>query len=208
MDVRALWMHKPWSMRPTSSTHSTMRVFATRGLARRIEEAEAQGRPVMYQTVQRKLERPGYIEGELPAKAKSALQLANALRSELKGEKGHFEHWADVKRTIFCKGVIEQLREAWDQGIADFVFPVLGRFDNQIKGTSLYKLAVLTEEDVRTVTAARRRLSEDLHASAETLNPETIPHAALVDEVAKLETWLTDMAKRQQEAQPPITSYV
>lgn len=166
-------------------------------------EAEAQGRPVLYQTVQRKLDRPGHVEGELPAKAKSALQLAKALRSELKAEKGHFAHWADMKRTLFCKGVIEQLREAWDQGIADFIFPVLGRFDNQIKGTSLYKLAVLTEADVNTVTAARRRLSEDLHVSAETVNPETVAHQALVDEVAKLEAWLSDIGQRQQDAVLP-----
>lgn len=47
-------------------------------------EAEAKSQPVQYQTVYRRSERPGYIEGELPNKARSALQLANALRSELK----------------------------------------------------------------------------------------------------------------------------
>jgi FtsP/CotA-like multicopper oxidase with cupredoxin domain len=30
--------------------------------------------------------------------------------------------------------MIEQFREAWDQAIADFIYPVLGRFDNHIKG--------------------------------------------------------------------------
>jgi hypothetical protein len=103
--------------------------------------------------------------------------------------------------------MIEQLREAWDQGIADFILPVLGRFDNKIKGNTLYKLAVLNEDDVKVVTAARGRLSEDLHASAETLNPETVSHPALVDEVVKLEAWLSDIALRQKEAKAPITSY-
>ena len=67
--------------------------------------------------------------------------------------------------------MIEQTREAWDQAIADFIYPVLGRFDNQIKGGSLYKLAVLQDNDVTSITEARKRLSEDLHASAQTLNP-------------------------------------
>src|SRR5882672_2522851 len=37
-------------------------------------EAEAKDRPIQHQTVRRKDTRPGYIEGELPNKAKSAVQ--------------------------------------------------------------------------------------------------------------------------------------
>ena len=140
-------------------------------------------------------------------KAKSAWQLGQSLRSELKQAKPHFDQWPDARRTIFSKGIIEQLRESWDQGIADFVFPVLGRFDNTIKGNSLFKLAVLSEEDVKTVTTARGRLSEELHSSAETLNPETVTHAELIAEVVKLETWLTSIAQRQKDAKEPIMSY-
>lgn len=170
-------------------------------------EAEAKGRPIEYQTVRRKDTRPGYIEGELPNKAKSAVQLANSLRSELKEAKGQFDHWTDTRRCLFCKGFIEQLRETWDQAIADFIYPVLGRFENTIKGTSIFKLAVLTEEDVKTVTAARGRLSEELHASAETLNPETVSHADLFAEIGKLDAWLSNIIKRQKEAKAPATSY-
>jgi hypothetical protein len=170
-------------------------------------EAEAKGCPIAYQTVRRRQERPGFVEGELPNKAKSAFQLTNALRSELKAVKSEYDGWGDTKRTIFAKGMIEQLRESWDQGIADFVYPVLARFDNQIKGTSLCKLAVLTEEDVQICTDARRRLSEDLHASAETLNPATVTHASLVAEIAKLDEWLHSVFKRQKEAEPQPTSY-
>ncbi|OHV80409.1 hypothetical protein LCM4579_22365 [Ensifer sp. LCM 4579] len=166
-------------------------------------ECELKGLPIFHQTVCRRQNRPGYIEGELPMKGKSAWQLAQSLRSELKTAKHHFDGWPDARRTIFAKGIIEQLRECWDQGIGDFISPVLGRFDNAIKGTSLYKLAILTEQDVRTVTAARGRLSEELHTSSETLNPETVAHADLLDEVIKLETWLADMNQRQKEAVQP-----
>ena len=170
-------------------------------------EAEAKEQPVKCQTVCRQQNRPGFIAGELPMKAKSALQLMNSLRSELKEVKPHFTSWNDTRRTVFSKGFIEQLREAWDQGIADFIFPVLGRFDNTIKGTSLFKLAVITEEDVKTVTAARGRLSEELHATAETLNPETVSQEDFLAEVAKLEKWLHDILQRQKEAKAPVTSY-
>jgi len=170
-------------------------------------EAEARVRPVQYQTVCRKQSRPGFVEGELPMKAKSAQQLAHSLRSELKEAKNQFDTWPDARRTIFCKGIIEQLRESWDQGIADFVFPVLGRFDNTIKGNSLFKLAIIGEEDVKTVTAARGRLSEEMHTSAETLNPETVSHADLLAEVVKLETWLGSIMQRQKDAKAPVTSY-
>jgi hypothetical protein len=66
---------------------------------------------------------------------------------------------------------------------------------------------VLTEEDVKTVTAARGQLSEELHASAETLNPETVSHADLFAEIGKLEAWLANIIKRQKEAKAPATSY-
>lgn len=171
-------------------------------------EAEAKTRPIQYRTVRRKLTRPGYVDDELPHKAQSALQLCNSLRSELKEAKPQFDHWNDTKRTVFCKGIIEQMREAWDQAIADFIFPVLGRFDNHIKGNSLIKLAVLTEQDAKTATAARGRLSEEMHASSETLNPETVAHATLVSEITKLETWIRDILDRQKGAKAPATSYV
>jgi hypothetical protein len=171
-------------------------------------EAEAKGAEVHYQTIQRRQSKPGHVEAELPSKAKSAADLARTLRVELKAVKSDLDGWPEGRRTIFCKGFIEQLREAWDQGIADFVFPVIARFDNSIKGSSLFKLAVLTETDVKTVTEARGRLSEDLHASSETLSPEVVKHDDLFNEIGKLEAWLTDFAKRQKEAKAPVTSYV
>jgi len=170
-------------------------------------EAEAKQQEIHYQTVHRR-ERPGYIEGALPNKARSALQLANVLRSELKEVRADYDRWPDVRRTVFAKGMMEQLREAWDQAIADFIYPVLGRFDNRIAGGSLFKLVVLEASDVATITEARRRLSDDLHVSAQTLNPESVKHAELVAEVKKLEDWARDMHARQQAAKAPTVSFV
>lgn len=169
-------------------------------------QAEGQGQHVHYQTVRRRQDRPGYVEDDLPTKAKSAVQLAGALRHVLKDAKGKFDGMKEIDRTLFCKGVIEQLREAWEQAIADVIWPVLQRFDNTIKGGTFYKLAVITDQDVETVTAARSRLSEDLHASAQTLNPADVTHATLVDEVGKLETWLADILKRQTDAKKPAAA--
>lgn len=67
------------------------------------------------------------------------------------------------------------------------------------KGISLFKLAIIEEKDVKTVSAARGRLSEEMHMSAETLNPETVSHPDLVAEVVKLENWLTSIMQRQQD---------
>jgi hypothetical protein len=170
-------------------------------------EAEAKSQSIHYQTVHRRGEKPGFVEGELPNKARSALQLANILRSELKTVKHEFDKWPEVRRAVFSKGMIEQTREAWDQAIADFIYPVLGRFDNQIKGGSLYKLAVLQDNDVMSITEARKRLSEDLHASAQTLNPVAVTQAQLVDEVKKLEDWVHDIETRQKAAKAPVISY-
>jgi len=41
----------------------------------------------------------------------------------------------------------------------------------------------------------------------ETLNPKTVSHADLLDEIVKLEAWLANMGQRKKEAKAPITSY-
>ena len=102
------------------------------------------------------------------------------------------------------KDVIKQLREAWDQVIAGFIAPVPGRFDNKIKGSSLFKLLKISEEDVRTANAARSRLSEDLHNVAEALNPAEVSHDDLAKEVDVLHHFIQSMANRPEPAQPRI----
>ena len=162
---------------------------------------------VSYQTVSARNRRPGYISEDLPTKAKSARQLVNGLRQELKATKGQYEQWPEARRVIFAKGFIEQLRETWEQGIADFIYPVLGRFENTVKGSSLYRIEVLTEQDVELVTAARGRLSEGLHAPAHALNPSEVSNKQLKSEIKELEDWLIDISERQRNATKPTHSY-
>jgi energy-coupling factor transporter ATP-binding protein EcfA2 len=162
--------------------------------------AEEQKLAINFQHVKKKAGIPGHIENELPMKARSALSISNEIRSELKSLKGQFDNSEEIKRTITAKGVIAELRAAWEQGIADFIMPVLGRFENSVKGNSLFKLAILTDEDVAIVKSARGRLSENLHHSSETLNPVEVSHSDLVEEVKILEAWLSDIQTRQKAA--------
>ncbi|MDE0522238.1 MAG: AAA family ATPase [Boseongicola sp.] len=169
-----------------------------------IREAEALSVPLHYQHVKRRGETPGFVLAELPMKAKTAPTLVAALRTTLKQNKGRFDTMSEIDRVIFTKGVIEQLREAWDQVIADFIAPVLGRFDNKIKGSSLFKLLKLSEADVRTASAARSRLSEDLHDVAEALNPAEVGHDDLAREVDVLHDFIQSMANRPEPSQPKV----
>jgi len=162
--------------------------------------AEANSITPHYQHVHRRNNEPGYISGALPLKARPGLELVNSLRSELKAIKHEFDSYSHAQREITVKGYLEKFREAWDQGIADFIMPVLGRFDNTIKGGSLNKLLVLSDEDVKTVTAARSRLSDEMHVNSEALNPAEISHADLVSEVAILENWLASIKERQKNS--------
>jgi len=167
-------------------------------------EAEKANRPVAFRNVRRQQEKPGYIENELPDKAKSGLDMCNALRSSLKAEKSGFDNLTDTQRTIFCKGTIGQLRDAWEQAISDYIRPVLERFNNKVKPTSIFKLSILTDEDVKQVMAAQSRLSEDLHSSAQALNPEAVSLDDLRNEVKALEDWLQSIRDRQKNAVKPI----
>ena len=169
-------------------------------------EAEKANRPIAFRNVRRKQDKPGYIENELPDKAKSGLEMCNSLRSSLKSAKPSFDTFTDTQRTTFCKGTIGQLRDAWEQAISDYIRPVLERFDNKVKPTSMFKLGILTEEDVTCVMAAQSRLSEDLHSSARALNPEAVSLDDLTAEVKVLEDWIQSIRDRQKNAaKPPIT---
>lgn len=170
-----------------------------------IREAEALDVPLHYQHVKRRGNIPGYVSAELPMKAKTAPALVAALRAELKDLKGQLDTVSEARRALLTKGVIEQLREAWDQVIADFIAPVLGRFDNQIKGNSLFKLLILTQDDVDLIKSARSRLSEDLHNAAGALNPEEMSHDQLVEEVNVIHNFIEDMKKRPKQVEPRIT---
>ena len=166
-------------------------------------EAEKANRPIAFRNVRRQQERPGYVENELPDKAKSGLEMCNALRSSLKSAKSGFDRLTDTQRSIFCKGTIGQLRDAWEQAISDYIRPVLERFDNKIKPTSMFKLGILTEEDVKCVMAAQGRLSEDLHSSAQALNPEAVSLVDLLNEIKALEEWILSIRDRQKSAVKP-----
>jgi energy-coupling factor transporter ATP-binding protein EcfA2 len=169
-------------------------------------EAEKANRPIAFRNVRRQQDKPGYIENELPDKAKSGLEMCNALRSSLKAAKPGFDRLTDTQRTIFCKGTIGQLRDAWEQAISDYIRPVLERFDNKVKPTSMFKLGILTEDDVKRVMAAQSRLSEDLHSSAQALNPEAVSLDDLLNEVKALEDWIQSIRDRQKNAVKPVLS--
>jgi hypothetical protein len=166
-------------------------------------EAERANRPIAFRNVRRQQDKPGYISAELPDKAKSGLEMCNALRSAIKSAKPNFDKLSDTQRTTICKGIIGQLRDAWEQAICDFIRPVLERFDNKVKPTSMFKLGVLTEDDVKCVMAAQSRLSEDLHSSAQALNPEAVSLDDPLSEVKALEEWIHSIRERQKVAIKP-----
>lgn len=169
-------------------------------------EAEKANRPIAFRNVRRQQDRPGYIDNELPDKAKSGLEMCNALRSSLKTAKPGFDNLTDTQRTIFCKGTIGQLRDAWEQAISDYIRPVLERFDNKVKPTSMFRLGILTGDDVKDVMSAQARLSEDLHSSAKALNPEAVSLDVLLSEVKSLENWIHSIRERQKQATKPSLS--
>ena len=167
-------------------------------------EADKANRPIAFRNVRRRQSKPGYVENELPDKAKSGLEMCNSLRSLLKAERPNFDKNADTQRATFCKGIIGQLRDAWEQAISDFFRPVMERFDNKVKPSSFFKIGILTPEDVKSVMAAQMRLSDDLHSSAAALNPEQVSIDDLVNEVKSLEDWIHSIKDRQKNVTKPV----
>lgn len=159
--------------------------------------------PTVYRTVRRKHNNPGYIETDLTSKGKTANKMIDAIRSEVKRIRGNFDSWPSDRREITAKGIKANLREAWEQVIADFLEPVISRFDNHVKPGVLHKLTVLTEADALIVKRARTRLSEVLHYSSETLNPAEVEFSDLDNEARCLWEFYDDLKRRQTEAAEP-----
>lgn len=175
-------------------THDLSFLFELKRVAEQVE------REISFQSVERRQKKPGFIREDLPMKAKSAKSRSLAIRGELKELKGSFDSMKAVRREFLAKGIIAELRKTWEQAVADFVSPVLKQLDNQVHPSSMYKLLVLTEDDVEIIKAAYSRLSEDIHASPETLNPADVGHPDLVQEIEALEVWLDDIRARQKAA--------
>lgn len=70
----------------------------------------------------------------------------------------------------------------------------------EVKPTSMFKLGILTEDDVKRVMVAQARLSEELHSSAQALNPEAVSLDDLFDEIRTLEDWIQSIRDRQKNA--------
>lgn len=165
--------------------------------------AEDANRPIEIRNIWRYDGQPGYVENEAPAKAKSAHQMCNTLRSSIKEVKPRFRNLCSSERTKFCRITINHLRMAWEQAISNYLRPVIERFDNRVKLSSIYKIGILTEDDMKTVMAAQARLSNDLHFSAEALNPEDMSLDDLLSEIEILEVWIQSIRDRQKNAVKP-----
>jgi len=166
-------------------------------------EAEKQTQPIAYQNIRRGSKGPGVVESDLPFKAKMAGSMENSIRSELKTLKGSFDQKPQTQREILATGIIALIRKAWEQGIADFIEPVLARFNDSVRVNSLFKILALQEVDVIAAQSARSRLSEDVHATSETLNPAEVTHDELVAELNILRDWLANMRENQKNAVQP-----
>ena len=95
-----------------------------------------------------------------------------------------------------------------DEGDTTTLSKTLAKAEANLEaGSSLHKLAIVNDDDVIAVRAARARLSEDLHASPETINPSETTHAQLLKELKILEAWLKDVKDRQKTAPEPAVSY-
>lgn len=168
-----------------------------------VKKAEDVGKDIKFQTINRRPSGPGFVEDNLPFKAQSAGQMENGIRSLLKTLKGSFTNKPQGEKSMIAQGIIAQTRIAWEQGIAEFITPVLSRFDRSVKPNSLFKLLALQESDIIAVSAARSRLSEDVHASPETLNPAETTHSQLVQELDLFRDWLFDLKRRQKQSKVP-----
>lgn len=164
-------------------------------------QAETQGRPVKFQTVRRSSRGPGIVEDGAPFRSMNANEMENSIRSELKNLKGSFDQMKESNRSTLATGIIGKIRSAWEQAAADFVQPVLRRYEENVRPSGLRQFLMLDDTDVTIVEKARGRLSKagELHSSPEAIDPGDVSHKGLVDELNILRDWLATMRSKRDK---------
>lgn len=180
-------------------THDLPFLFLLRNACTQVDDP-AEKTEIALRHVQKRLKTPGHCRNEAPDKAQDAFSRLKALRTHLANTRA--QHDQDPDSTdwlVTARGLIDSLRQTWEVAVEDAISPVLRTFSHKVNTKGFAKLSAITQEDAEVMRKHYGQCSVLLHKIADAMNP-TAPTPEKVDEeLAALESWLTDVTARQDK---------
>jgi energy-coupling factor transporter ATP-binding protein EcfA2 len=152
-----------------------------------------------YRCIARGVDLAGYCTHEPPFNARPVADVLSAIEANINNRKVLFERGRQAEWRNTVRSSLEQLRECWERAVEEFVGPVLKRLANKVSTAQLIKLTCLEIADCDEMRAGHGRCSELLHSVGESLNPKLPKPGEILDEIAKLRHWHTDIQARQSK---------
>ncbi|MBL4763445.1 MAG: AAA family ATPase [Gammaproteobacteria bacterium] len=171
-------------------------------------EAQAAQSTIAYRHVLRKGSKPGHTSDQAPMKAQTASKRITKHQNFLYSIKTIYDNDPEGNWPTLARGLLNEIRQTWEQAISDLLKPVIGRFSNSISTKGLIKITVITDDDVTAMRASYRKISDMLHNASEELNPEAPTPSQIESELTVLRDWLDDILRRQNAIKGTETSFV
>lgn len=144
-------------------------------------------------------DQPGICENTPPMKAKSAQSRAASLQNHLDNTRVQYSRDPEMMWLTSAKGILVQVREAWESAVEEVIAPVLRTFHSKVDTKGFAKLSAITLNDAETMRAAYGRCSVLLHNASDALNPSVPTPMQVEEEITSLREWIVAVQTRQDE---------
>lgn len=150
-----------------------------------------------YRVVSRGADAAGFCNSEPPANILPVEKVVPQMRAHLANVKIHHARGDQASWRREVGSFEKELREAWERAVEDAVSPVMKRLSQKVQTDGLVKLTVLQEQDCMNMREAYGRCSKLLHSQPGEINPQLPSPDDIEQEIATLETWITEIRARQ-----------
>ena len=139
----------------------------------------------------------GICHNNAPFKTLSVDGIVARLRKRLDNECIHHKQGNEDAWRVSATSILRELRQGWEQAVAEVVGFVVQRFNNKVKTDGLVRITPITVQDCETMRDGFEHCSGLLHHAAEALGKPLPKPDDVRAEVEALATWHKDVAARQ-----------
>lgn len=152
-----------------------------------------------FRCVSRGADSAGYCSTDLPHNVLPVASVLSAIEADVSNKAVLWQNGRQADWRNAVKASLQQLRDAWERGVEEFVGPVVKRLSNKVDTKSFAKLTVLEMKDCDAMRNGYGTCSVMLHSAGESLNLKLPTPDEILAEVKKLKDWHTDLQERQDK---------
>lgn len=152
-----------------------------------------------FRCVSRGADLAGYCSTDLPHNVLPVASVVSAIEADVSNKAVLWKNGRQADWRNAAKASLQQLRDAWERAVEEFVGPVVKRLSNKVDTKSFAKLTVLEMKDCDAMRDGYGTCSVMLHSAGESLNPKLPTPDEILSEVKKLKDWHSDLRERQDK---------